>query len=188
MTGLIHSRFVRLSHPSSLAAPCRSPCSVDASVCPICRVPFCPLKRSIESCLCSFSWFVVLSHAPPVRPSVCRPTTHPPTEQPTAGGGASGIAGSVSSLRQQAGRAGRGGTDSLAVMVLFQARRGRCPCPCFLRVVRSRCCCCALSWRGSEPSFADPSTESRLEKESSLLKYVTVHPPRPPSFHWASHS
>lgn len=29
-------------------------------------------------------------------------------------------AGSVSSLRQQAGRAGRGGTDSLAIMVLFQ--------------------------------------------------------------------
>ncbi|CAM9143408.1 unnamed protein product [Choristocarpus tenellus] len=29
-------------------------------------------------------------------------------------------AGSISSLRQQAGRAGRGGTDSLAIMVLFQ--------------------------------------------------------------------
>eukprot|EP00752_Nemacystus_decipiens_P007203 g6448.t1 len=31
-----------------------------------------------------------------------------------------GFPGSVSSLRQQAGRAGRGGTDSLAIMVLFQ--------------------------------------------------------------------
>ncbi|CAM9206801.1 unnamed protein product, partial [Laminaria digitata] len=31
-----------------------------------------------------------------------------------------GFPGSVSSLRQQAGRAGRGGTDSLAIMVIFQ--------------------------------------------------------------------
>ncbi|CAN0581456.1 unnamed protein product, partial [Ectocarpus sp. 12 AP-2014] len=30
-----------------------------------------------------------------------------------------GFPGSVSSLRQQAGRAGRGGKDSLAIMVLF---------------------------------------------------------------------